>query len=298
MSAIAQPAATNPASPAKYDYEQPPIVGRPALVAPEEVAVIVQRFRAVYAKLGSPRMLIYVNRELVDGKSGLRPVAATEKLGNTGAAPSVVVQPAKPPGQKIGALGNGGILGGTQTGDGMLSPGKGKLVTPPAQIERETTYRYRERPGASLADRQLARDIERGLGRPLRQVGVSLADQGVATDMAQPNPLKAFDPSEASQAAKERAALAKVTDVVVEVLVSTRTTLVREISGDREVQVPDLQATAIRLKDARILGQASSVDVIGRGQQADRLSRQHELNEIAEATALALMQDMAMSAGK
>lgn len=298
LGVVAQPAATNAMPPSKFDYEQPPIVSRPALVSPEQVATIIERFRKTYAKLGSPRMLIYVNRELVDGKSGLQPVTVTEKTTVAEAAARSNAEPVKAAGARIGAMGNGGILGGAQTGDGMLSPGKGKLVPPPGQNERETTYRYQERVGAALADRQLVRDIERGLGRPLRQVGVKLADQGVATDMTPPNPLKAFDSTEASQAAKERAALANVAEVVIEVLVSNRTTIIREISGDREAQVPDLQATAIRLKDARILGQASSMDVIGRGQQADRLSRQHELNEIAEATALALMQDMVMSAGK
>jgi len=51
----------------------------------------------------------------------------------------------------------------------------------------------------------------------------------------------------------------------------------------------DIQATAMRLKDARILGQAASSDISGRG------GRNFDVREISEATALALMEDMLTS---
>jgi hypothetical protein len=56
--------------------------------------------------------------------------------------------------------------------------------------------------------------------------------------------------------------------------------------------VPDIQATAIRLKDAAIVGQAAASDIIGKGVPAGRVVRQFDVRDITEATALALMEDM------
>jgi hypothetical protein len=64
------------------------------------------------------------------------------------------------------------------------------------------------------------------------------------------------------------------------------------ISGDQVVAVPDIQATAIRLKDAAILGQASASDVLGKDAQAGRTIQNFDVRDITEATALALMDDM------
>jgi hypothetical protein len=87
--------------------------------------------------------------------------------------------------------------------------------------------------------------------------------------------------------------LGKITDVVLEVLITSRNETVVEVSGDRTISVPDIHATAIRLKDSKILGQASSTDVLGKGQGAARLARTFDVHDIAEATALALMEDIA-----
>jgi len=78
------------------------------------------------------------------------------------------------------------------------------------------------------------------------------------------------------------------------VLISSRNLPVVEVSGDSTVAVPDIQMTAIRLKDASILGQASASDVLG--QSATRAAKQFGVSEITEATALALMEDMLSSA--
>jgi len=67
------------------------------------------------------------------------------------------------------------------------------------------------------------------------------------------------------QAAKERDALAQAADIAIEVLISSRNLTVSEVSGDSTVAVPDIQMTAIRLKDAAIVGQASASDVLGAG---------------------------------
>jgi hypothetical protein len=56
--------------------------------------------------------------------------------------------------------------------------------------------------------------------------------------------------------------------------------------------VPDIQMTAIRLKDAAILGQAAASDVIGKGEAAAQTATRFDVRDITEATALALMEDM------
>jgi hypothetical protein len=119
--------------------------------------------------------------------------------------------------------------------------------------------------------------------------GASLADQRLATQMMADHPFKPLNGG-SDQAQKDREALEKIADVVVEVLISSKNVQVAEISGDRTYAVPDIQATAMRLKDARILGQAASSDISGRG------GRNFDVREISDATALALMEDMLTSA--
>ena len=107
-------------------------------------------------------------------------------------------------------------------------------------------------------------------------------------------PLDHFTTATNDAARKDRAALARVADVVIEVLVSSRTLTVPGIAGDQIVTVPDIQATAIRLKDSVIIGQAGSGDVLGKNGPA---GRPLEVNDLAEATALALMSDIALTGG-
>ena len=75
-------------------------------------------------------------------------------------------------------------------------------------------------------------------------------------------------------------------------LISSRSLTVTEISGDTTYTVPDIQATAIRLKDSAIIGQAAASDILGRDVQAGRIVKQFGVRDITEATALALMEDM------
>jgi hypothetical protein len=94
------------------------------------------------------------------------------------------------------------------------------------------------------------------------------------------------------QAAKDREALGKIADVAIEVLITSRSLTVPEVSGDKTYAVPDIQATAIRLKDSVIMGQAAASDILGRDAQAGAIMRQFGVRDITEATALALMEDM------
>jgi hypothetical protein len=216
------PAVTVPAANAPvYVYDQKPMGGRPYLIAPEQAQSIINRFKDEYKKLGSPRFIIYINRELMVGTN---------------------------------------------------------------------IYSIRDAKEAPLPDRQTMRDVERLFGRPLRMAGVHLADQSVASRLITSRSLDRLTTG-SEQADRDREALGKVADVVLEILVSSKDAPVAELSGDRIYSVPDIQATAIRLSDAKILGQATAADLIGQGPGAGQAVRTFGIREIAEATALSLMED-------
>src|SRR5688500_5832335 len=63
-----------------YVYEQKPVSGRPVLIAPEQAKGLIDRFKTSYAKLGSPRMVVYVNRDLVDESSGVKLAERKERV--------------------------------------------------------------------------------------------------------------------------------------------------------------------------------------------------------------------------
>jgi len=88
--------------------------------------------------------------------------------------------------------------------------------------------------------------------------------------------------SAGDQAAKDRAALGQVADFVLEILISSRNITVPAVSGDQTLTVPDIQATAIRLKDAVILGQAAASDVLGKDVQAGRMVSTYSGQDITE----------------
>lgn len=145
--------------------------------------------------------------------------------------------------------------------------------------------------GLSLADRQTHRDIERMFGRPFRAAGATLVDQNVAAQVLGNKPLSAFLAAPGvSSVPTDRETLAAVADAVVEVLISPKLVTAPGLSGDVTFAIPDIQATATRLKDAKVIGQATSADVVTRVPAA--VLRNFGVREITEATALVLMEDM------
>ena len=216
-----------------YEYEQRAVVpAAPApLVSADQAQLIVDKFKVAYAKLGYPRLLIYVNRQLVNENSGLKLTTRSEKPeGATGSEAAA----------------------------------------------RENRYRRTERKEQSLADRQTIRDIERLFGRPFRMAGARLADQEVAEGLVQ------TPGSEIKQPPKDYETMSKIADVALEVLVSAKKV--------DSYELPDIQVTAIRLKDSEIIGQASSSDVL-RG-PASAMARNYDVRQVAEAVAIVLMEDM------
>lgn len=237
------PAAAAPVPPATeqrvYAPRNEPLIPR------ADADAIVDRFHKAYVGEHALRVVVYVNRALVDAGSGLKLTAHTEHYENDGTA---------------------------------------------TKTSGDNTYQTKDTPATpTLADQQTVREIERLVGRVFRNAGSQLVDQKTAASLLpdQPGVHLASD-----QAAKDRDALKNVADVAVEILISSRNLTVPEIAGDATYSVPDIQATAIRLKDTAILGQAAATDIVGKGLQAGRVMRQFDVRDITEATALVLMEDM------
>lgn len=224
-----------------------------SLIDAEAARGLSDRFRATYGQQPTaPRIVIYVNRALID-ESGMKLTGRTEKVHET-----------------------------TTTKDGA--------PTTTTKVSGENTYAAADATAKpTLADQQTVREIERLFGRVFRNAGARLADQKTASAMAAEQPGARLV---ASQSVKEREALRQVADIAIEVLISSRDITVRQISGDATYSVPDIQATAIRLSDAAILGQAAASDVLGGGAEAGSLARQFGVSDITEATAFGLMEDM------
>ena len=219
----------------------------------------MERFKAVYAKLGSPRFLLYVNRELVNEQSGMKLTHEQQHIEST-----------------------------KNFGNGTNDPASIKTTT-------DQSFRMNDVSEPTLADKQTVRDVERLFGRPLRQAGASLVDQKVAAQLIADKPITDFvGTTDTPESRKDREAVGRIADVVVEILISSKTIVVPTISDTRTLIVPDIQATAINLKDSKIIGQASSADVTNRVLPASLANL--GVPEIAEATALALMDDMAADA--
>ena len=224
------------------------------LITPDTAQSLTEKFRAAYGQTASPRIVIHVNRALVDTASGLRLTGRTEKTYES------------------------------------TSNQKGAEPTTTSDKSGENTYSAGEaaKP-ATLADQQTTREIERLFGRVFRNAGAKLADPHAAALLLD-QPATAHLAGD--QGVREREALKQVADIAIEVLISSRNLTVPGVSGDSSYTVPDIQTTAIRLSDSAILGQAAASDVLGRGVGAAGIARQFGAQDITEATAFALMEDM------
>lgn len=303
-------AAGDPGSPA-------PIVNRPAsapapavppadqrlyfpgetLVSPDQAAQIVEEFRGAYARLDRPRLVVYVNRELVEDRGGFRLTGRTERVERESDERSSTHE-APPAGSAPQTQVNVAVEGSAGSGSAAAPPyGPGETTSRRTRSTAENTYERSDAAAPSLADRQTVRDLERLFGRPLRIAGAQLADQRVVAGLIADQPLDELLASGGSDAArKDREALERIADVVIEILVSSRSLEIPGYDGGEVHQVPDIHATAIRLSDGAIIGQASATDVLGRDREAGPIVRRFEVRDIAEATALALMEDMSLTA--
>jgi hypothetical protein len=239
-----------------FVYDQKALAGGPTLVTPDQARNIISRFKAAYPGLGSPRFLIYVNRELVNQQPAMKLVHRSENIESA-----------------------------------RKDNPAGSSADSTVKSTESNEYRADDKAQPTLADQQTVRDVERLFGRPLRDAGASLVDQKVAAALIADKPLDEFiGTTDTPEARKDREAIGKIADAVIEVLISSKTVTVPTISGTQDIAIPDIQATAIGLKDSKILGQASSSDVTGHVPPSTLGN--FSVNEITEATALALMEDM------
>jgi hypothetical protein len=262
----ATPAPAVPVTPAPADSRGQALITPPAgedqrvygpaqtaLITPDAARALSERFRAAYGQNSSPRIVVYVNRGLGDSPSGLKLTGRTERHYQTTAT------------EKQGA------------------------PTTTTDHSTESTYAAGDTPKPTIADQQTVREVERLFGRVFRNAGAQLADPRAAMALLPDAPAGRLAGDEA---AKERDALKGVADIAIEVLIASRNLNVTTVSGDSVYTVPDIQATAIRLSDAAIVGQASTSDILGHSQQAGRIARQFSVADITEATAFAVMEDM------
>ena len=257
------------------------------LVARETTNGILENFHKVYAPTSAPRIVIYVNRELVDFDAGMKLTGRTEKYETTESAAKHDLETPPSPGAPQTQI-NVAVNGNTGS-PASAAMGKGTSNSTVTKTSGENTYQIKEAAKGTLADKQTVREVERLFGRVFRNGGASLADQKNAASLLEDKPGGRLV---GDAAAKDRAALAKVADFAIEVLISSRNLTVPELAGDKTYAVPDIQATAIRLKDSAIVGQASASDILGKDIQAGRIMRQFDARDITEATAIALMEDM------
>jgi hypothetical protein len=292
------PVVTSPARPAvptTMPSEQRLYSAGATLVPPEHAGQIVEGFRAAYDRMGRPRLVIYVNRELVEERGGWRLSRRKEQIeSNREQASSTHAAPpgAATPQTQVNVAVGGNTGAGTTT-----TYGPGETTGRRDRTTVENTFERADGTTPELADRQTVRDVERLFGRPLRIAGAQLADQRVIASLINDQPLDQILAQGGSESArKDREALTRVADVVVEILVSSRSLSIPAFEGSETRQVPDIQATAIRLSDGAIIGQASATDVLGRDRYAGPIVRQFDVRDIAEATALALMEDISVTA--
>ena len=114
-----------------------------------------------------------------------------------------------------------------------------------------------------LATQQTKREVERLFGRPLRMAGATLVD----------------------------ADLSNASEVSFEVLISAR-----KLGGENGGEVPDIQVTAIRFADGSIIGQATVLDLFPDQAEANRRLPQYTIQQLTQATALAVMKDISATA--
>ena len=297
---VTQGSTPAPASRETDNYDQRVYGPGTSIIAPDKARAVLDAFRTANEKLGSPRYLIFVNRELVED-SGLKLSGRTERTESSRSETnsSFESDPNAPkpeaaanPQTQINVAVGGGDAG---SGSSHAHPGKGSADSKSAKVTAENTYTSTGKAAPTLADKQTTREVERLLGRPLRYAGAKLADQKTAAALIADRPLDHFTAPTDEAARKDREALAKVADIAIEALVSSRPATIVGVAGDETVNVPDIQITAIRLSDSAILGQASSADVLGKDQYAGALAKKFDIREITEATALALIEDITVT---
>lgn len=255
----------------------------PPITQPEAV---IRDFKGSYQKAGKPKVLIYVNRRLIRDRGELL-------------ATSEVNQSIKTKGDPVTTSSGGSIQIGSgnqvKESSGKVSGKGGERLETSSKSERVFDAGMQ---GMRTIGEMEVREIEESFQRLWMEAGVQFVDARVAqiANKSWGNTESSFLTSLQENKEKEEIeSLKKSTDWVLEVMTEMRSIQILMPSGkDRVEERPRYVATLIRLKDGVKIAQVNSDTLFGfnrrLGEQKQRQMRQVTGSEIAEQTALALMQ--------
>ncbi|PAW77130.1 MAG: hypothetical protein B9S32_12685 [Verrucomicrobia bacterium Tous-C9LFEB] len=248
---------------------------------------VVDQFRDAYAKQQKPRILLFVNRELL-------PSARLEANGRTETVTQV----------KGDAVDGGNGTSNIQIGNNTQTSGGGGIVINPRQTgaggeKKETTTTYKPGDKANLGTPNLsefdARQLEESFRAPYFSAGTRFIDQKMAASLLRHFPVigERFLTPPTTDAEKEaQAALKQSADIAIELLGRHYDVSYPTPAGDTTIHRLDLVATAYDLKNPGvILGQISSESLYGFNQPGGT-RRNVSDREIIDQTALTLMQQL------
>lgn len=247
---------------------------------------VVDQFRSSYDKQGKPRLLVYINRDLlpdqrldVSGKTEKSTQVKGDAVDHSGTTSNVQI------GNNTQTSGGGIVLNPRQTGMGGEKKETSTTYTPAAKSNLGVT---------SLSEFD-ARQLGETFRRPYFAAGARFVDQKVATALLKSYPATAdrFLSPPATDVEKEQlGALKQSADIVIELLGRHYDVTYPTPAGDTTVKRLDLVATAYDLKQpGLILGQISSETLYGFNQPGGTTRAVTDL-EIIDQTALALMEQL------
>lgn len=252
----------------------------------------IQRFRGAYAKLGNPRLLIFVNRELVRDRGELLQIERADRSIKT-------------KGDPVPLLPSSTVQIGTDNRATASSPAAVSGKGGEAQTSTGVSVRRTEslhRPPSAVTEME-AREMEEVFQAPFVEAGARFVDQRTA-ELAQ-RLFRDADPNFLTAPADDRErreieSLRKSADLAIEILVRKKRIAILQPSGeDRSEERMSATATVVSLKDGVKLAQVSSDSLFGfnrrRGERVERRYREVTSAEILEQVALAVMQRLGRS---
>lgn len=226
----------------------------------EEIEAAVAEFRPAYQKAGSPRILILFNRDMEDNDD--ENMVKTRKV--RGGVSSV----------SEGEGSNPKTSAGINTGDLELNSSSEGTRTRTRTEGGSSTYE-RVAPGPETYTRQEIEMIREAFEQPFLRVPVKLVDRDTAVRLHGLTEEAVFaytDLPEAQRAQVE--GVKEFADILITVRVERGQATVRKVSGDYNVEVPNIVARAIKIDGAQVIASSTTGDVsIGGGDFRDVAAR-------------------------
>ncbi len=144
----------------------------------------------------------------------------------------------------------------------------------------------------TVADRNRTRDVEQWVQQLFAAGGATLIDSTVGVPLLGSKPYQRIPAADNAKSKRDREALGKATDVVVEVLIVVRQVKVQTSAGETVYVVPGLAIEAYRVTDSALLGAASARDVIKSHNLPEDTIMKITMNDRTQIAVLALMEEM------